>query len=410
MIEELGCGKVVDGMVDVYPNPVKEIELPFEPEKMNKLLGTDISSDVMLSIFKKLELRYDEKTNMLTIPTFRQDLKCMADLAEEVARFYGYANIPTTLPHGESTAGKKSYAERVNDIVRNIVEGDGFSGAMHYSFESPKVFDKLLIPQDSVYRKAIQIMNPLGEDFSIMRTLPLNGMLTSLSTNYNRRNKHARLYELANVYLPKALPLTELPDERMMLTLGMFGEGDFFDLKGVIEELTEKLGFAKEINYEPTSEHPFLHPGRQANITKGKLSVGYLGQLHPEVVENYGMKKEVYVAVLDMQTVTMLTTFDRKYEGIAKFPSVTRDLALVVDKSVFVGEIEKVIKKCGGKMLESYKLFDVYEGAQVAPGKKSVAYSLVFRDKTKTLTDADVNPVVEKLLAELSKMGIEIRA
>lgn len=410
LIEELGCGKVVDGMVDVYPNPVKEVVLPFEPEKMNKLLGTDISSDVMLSIFKKLELRYDEKTNMLTIPTFRQDLKCMADLAEEVARFYGYANIPTTLPHGESTAGKKSYAERVNDIVRNIVEGDGFSGAMHYSFESPKVFDKLLIPQDSVYRKAIQIMNPLGEDFSIMRTLPLNGMLTSLSTNHNRRNKHARLYELANVYLPKALPLTELPDERMMLTLGMFGEGDFFDLKGVIEELTEKLGFAKEINYEPTSEHPFLHPGRQANITKGKLSVGYLGQLHPEVVENYGMKKEVYVAVLDMQTVTMLTTFDRKYEGIAKFPSVTRDLALVVDKSVFVGEIEKVIKKCGGKMLESYKLFDVYEGAQVAPGKKSVAYSLVFRDKTKTLTDADVNPVVEKLLAELSKMGIEIRA
>ena len=410
LIEELGCGKVVDGMVDVYPNPVKEIELPFEPEKMNKLLGTDISSDVMLSIFKKLELRYDENTNMLTIPTFRQDLKCMADLAEEVARFYGYANIPTTLPHGESTAGKKSYAERVNDIVRNIVEGDGFSGAMHYSFESPKVFDKLLIPQDSVYRKAIQIMNPLGEDFSIMRTLPLNGMLTSLSTNYNRRNKHARLYELANVYLPKALPLTELPDERMMLTLGMFGEGDFFNLKGVIEELTEKLGFAKEINYEPTSEYPFLHPGRQANITKGKLSVGYLGQLHPEVVENYGMKKEVYVAVLDMQTVTMLTTFDRKYEGIAKFPSVTRDLALVVDKTVFVGEIEKVIKKCGGKMLESYKLFDVYEGEQVAPGKKSVAYSLVFRDKTKTLTDADVNPVVEKLLAELSKMGIEIRA
>ena len=410
LIEELGCGKVVDGMVDVYPTPVKEIALPFEPEKMNKLLGTDISSDVMLSIFKKLELRYDEKTNMLTIPTFRQDLKCMADLAEEVARFYGYANIPTTLPHGESTAGKKSYAERVNDIVRNIVEGDGFSGAMHYSFESPKVFDKLLIPQDSVYRNAIQIMNPLGEDFSIMRTLPLNGMLTSLSTNYNRRNKHARLYELANVYLPKALPLTELPDERMMLTLGMFGEGDFFDLKGVIEELTEKLGFAKEINYEPTSEHPFLHPGRQANITKGKLSVGYLGQLHPEVVENYGMKKEVYVAVLDMQTVTMLTTFDRKYEGIAKFPSVTRDLALVVDKGVFVGEIEKVIKKCGGKMLESYKLFDVYEGEQVAPGKKSVAYSLVFRDKTKTLTDADVNPVVEKLLAELSKMGIEIRA
>lgn len=410
LIEELGCGKVVDGVIDVYPNPVEEKQLPFEPEKMNKLLGTDIPAEEMLRIFKKLELRYDAATNTLTIPTFRQDLNCMADLAEEVARFYGYDNIPTTLPHGESTAGKKSYAERINDVVRNLIEGDGFSGAMHYSFESPKVFDKLLIPQDSVYRNAIQIMNPLGEDFSIMRTLPLNGMLTSLSTNFNRRNKHARLYELANVYLPKALPLTELPDERMMLTLGMFGEGDFFDMKGVIEELTEKLGFAKEVSYEPTTEHPFLHPGRQANIVKGKLSLGYIGQLHPEVVENYNMKKEVYVAVLDMQTVTMLATFDRKYEGIAKFPSVTRDLALVVDKAVFVGEIEKVIRKCGGKMLESYKLFDVYEGEQVASGKKSVAYSLVFRDKTKTLSDADVNPVVDKLLKELSKMGIEIRA
>lgn len=410
LIEELGCGKVVDGAIDIYPNPVTEKQLPFEPDKMNKLLGTDIAPEQMLAYFKRLELVYDEKTNMITIPTFRQDLCCMADLAEEVARFYGYDNIPTTLPHGESTAGKKSYAERINDVVRTVVEGNGFSGAMHYSFESPKVFDKLLIPQDSKFRNAIEIMNPLGEDFSIMRTLPLNGMLTSLSTNFNRRNKNARLYELANVYLPKALPLTELPDERMMLTLGMYGEGDFFNLKGVIEELTETLGFAKEVSYEPTSEHPFLHPGRQANIMKGKLSLGYIGQLHPEVVDNYDMKKEVYVAVLDMQTVTMLSTFDRKYEGIAKFPSVTRDLALVADKTVFVGEIEKVIRKCGGKMLESYKLFDVYEGEQVAAGKKSVAYSLVFRDKTRTLTDDDVNPVVDKLLKELGKMGIEIRA
>ncbi len=346
----------------------------------------------------------------IVAPTFRQDLFRTADLAEEVARFFGYDNIPTTLPRGEATTGKLPFYLRIEAVARDIVEFCGFSQGMTYSFESPKVFDKLLLPEDAVERQAILISNPLGEDFSIMRTISLNGMLTSLATNYNRRNKNVRLYEMGNIYLPKALPLTELPDERMMLTLGMFGEGDFFNLKGVIEELTEKLGFAKEINYEPTSEYPFLHPGRQANITKGKLSVGYLGQLHPEVVENYGMKKEVYVAVLDMQTVTMLTTFDRKYEGIAKFPSVTRDLALVVDKTVFVGEIEKVIKKCGGKMLESYKLFDVYEGEQVAPGKKSVAYSLVFRDKTKTLTDADVNPVVEKLLAELSKMGIEIRA
>lgn len=410
LIEELGCGKVVDGAIDIYPNPVQEKVLLFEPDKMNKLLGTEIPAEDMLATFRKLELKYDAAANTLTIPTFRQDLNCMADLAEEVARFYGYDNIPVTLPHGEATAGKKSYAERINDVVRTIAEGNGFSGGMCYSFESPKVFDKLLIPADSKYRQAIEIMNPLGEDFSIMRTLPLNGILTSLSTNYNRRNKNARLYELANVYIPKALPLTELPDEQMKLTLGMYGDGDFFSLKGVIEELTEKLGFEKEVSYEPTTEHPFLHPGRQANIMKGKLALGYMGQLHPEAADNYAIKTEVYVAVLSMDVITMLSTFDRKYEGIAKFPAITRDLSLVVDKGIFVGQIEKIIKKNGGKLLESYKLFDVYEGEQVAKGKKSVAYSLVFRDKTRTLSDAEVNPAVEKILAELGKLGIEIRA
>lgn len=410
LIEELGCGKVVDGAIDIYPNPVQEKVLMFEPDKMNKLLGTEIPAEDMLAIFRKLALKYDAAANTLTIPTFRQDLNCMADLAEEVARFYGYDNIPVTLPHGEATAGKKSYAERINDVVRTIAEGNGFSGGMCYSFESPKVFDKLLIPADSKYRQAIAIMNPLGEDFSIMRTLPLNGILTSLSTNYNRRNKNARLYELANVYIPKALPLTELPEEQMKLTLGMYGDGDFFSLKGVIEELTEKLGFEKEVSYEPTTEHPFLHPGRQANIMKGKLALGYMGQLHPEAADNYAIKTEVYVAVLSMDVITMLSTFDRKYEGIAKFPAITRDLSLVADKGIFVGQIEKIIKKNGGKLLESYKLFDVYEGEQVAKGKKSVAYSLVFRDKTRTLSDAEVNPAVEKILAELGKLGIEIRA
>jgi phenylalanyl-tRNA synthetase beta chain len=409
LIEELGCGKVVDGVVDIYPNPVKEVELPFEPDKMNKLLGTDIAPEAMLEYFERLELKYNKDTNKLTIPTFRQDLKCMADLAEEVARFYGYDNIPTTLPHGEATAGKKSYAERIEDVVRTICEGNGFSGGMCYSFESPKVFDKLLIPADSKLRDAIQIANPLGEDYSIMRTVPLNGLLTSLATNYNRRNKEARLYELANVYIPKQLPLTELPDEKMKLAMGMYGKGDFFDMKGVLEELFEKLGFGKDVSYEPSSEIVFLHPGRQAKIKKGKLDVGYLGQIHPEVGDNYNIKADVYVAVLDMDTVTMLSTFDRKYEGIAKFPGVTRDLSLVVDKSIFVGQIEAVIKKCGGKLLESYKLFDVYEGDQVGEGKKSVAYTMTFRAKDRNLESAEVTAITDKILKELGKMGIEIR-
>lgn len=410
LIEELGCGKVVDGVIDVYPNPVSEKILPFEPDKMNALLGTDVKEEQMLYYFEKLGLSYDKATNNLTIPTYRQDLNCMADLAEEVARFYGYDNIPVTLPHGEATAGKKSYAERINDVARIICEGNGFSGGMCYSFESPKVFDKLLIPEASEYRKAIEIMNPLGEDFSIMRTLPLNGLLTSLATNYNRRNKEARLYELANVYLPKALPLTELPDERMKLTLGMYGTGDFFTLKGVIEELTEKYGFASDVCYEPTSEHPFLHPGRQANIMKGNRMIGYIGQLHPEAADNYNIKAEVYVAVLDMPTVVEFSTFDRKYEGIAKFPGATRDLSLVIDKTIFVGQIEKVIKKCGGSLLESYKLFDVYEGEQLAEGKKSVAYTMTFRAKDRTLEEQEITNIINKILKELGKLGIEIRA
>ncbi len=409
LIEELGCGKVVDGVVDAYANPVSDKELPFEPDKMNALLGTNVDASLMLEYFGRLGLSYDEKTNMITIPTFRQDLNCMADLAEEVARFYGYDNIPVTLPHGEATAGKKSYAERINAVARDVIEANGFSGGACYSFESPKVFDKLLLPQDSSLRNAIEISNPLGEDFSIMRTVPLNGILTSLATNYNRRNKDVRLYELANIYLPKALPLTELPEEKMKLTLGMYGAGDFFTMKGVVEELCDKLGFGDTCSYEPTSEMPFLHPGRQAYVKKGNLEIGYIGQLHPEVGDNYGIKGDVYLAVLDMDTVTMLSTFDRKYEGIAKFPGMTRDLSLVVDKTIFVGEIEKVIKKCGGKLLETCKLFDVYEGEQVAEGKKSVAYTMTFRAKDRTLEDNEVTKIIDKILAELSKMGIEIR-
>ena len=280
---------------------------------------------------------------------------------------------------------------------------------MTYSFESPKVFDKLLLPEDAKERQAIVISNPLGEDFSIMRTVSLNGMLTSLATNYNRRNKTARLYELGNIYLPKALPLTELPEEKMRLTLGMYGEGDFFTMKGVVEEIFEKLGIAG-IECEPTGEIPYLHPGRQAYLKKGKLEIGMLGQIHPEVGDNYNLKTEAYVAVLNMDVLTMLASFDRKYEGIAKFPASTRDLSMVMDKSLFVGQIEHVIKKNAGKILESCELFDVYEGEQVGEGKKSVAFSLIFRAKDRNLESAEVDKAVEKVLDALRQMGIELRA
>ena len=407
LIEELGCGEVVEGVIDIYPNPVNPWQLPFEPEKMNKLLGMEIAQEQMLEFFNRLGLTYNKETNMLTIPTFRQDLHCMADLAEEVARLYGYDKLPATLPRGEATVGKKQFHMLVEDVIRNVVENNGFSGGMCYSFESPKVYDKLLIPEDSSLRNAIVIANPLGEDFSIMRTISLNGMITSLSTNYNRRNKDARLYELGNVYLPKALPLTELPEERKMLTLGMYGEGDFFTMKGVVEEIFDKLGIDVPFTYEPKGGYPFLHPGRQAAIVNGENRVGYLGQLHPQVVDNYDMKGEVYVAVLDLQKVTALASFDRKYEGIAKYPASTRDLSMVMDKTIFVGQIEEIIKKNGGKLLESYKLFDVYEGEQVGKGKKSVAYTMTFRAKDRNLEADEVNNATNKIIEGLKKLGIE---
>ena len=410
LIEELDAGDVVAGTVDVYPGQVEEVALPFEPDKYNKLLGTDISPETMLDYFKRLDLSYDKESNLIHIPSFRQDLGCSADIAEEVARFYGYDNIPTTLPRGEATAGKKSFAARVEDCIRDVAEQNGFSGGMCYSFESPKVYDKLLIPADDPIRKAIVISNPLGEDYSIMRTIELDGILTSLAANFNHRNKDVRLYEMGNVYIPKALPLTELPDERKRLVLGMYGDCDFFLLKGVLEEMFLKLGLGGIVEFEPSQAKPFLHPGRQALICIGDREAGYIGQVHPEVCDNYDMKKcAPYVAALDLPSIVEKASFDRKYQGLARFPAVNRDLALVMDKSVFVGQVEKTMKAKGGKLLESIRLFDVYEGEQVGPGKKSAAFSLVFRSSEKSLEAAEVNKIVDRILKELEKSGVSLR-
>ena len=410
LVEELGAGEVVGGVVDVYPNPVEDVALPFEPEKYNRLLGTEIEAEQMLVYFDRLGISYDKETNMLAIPSFRQDLRCSADMAEEVARFFGYDNIPTTLPQGESTTGKESLDARVENICRDVAEQNGFCGGMCYSFESPKVFDKLLIPEDDELRNAIVISNPLGEDYSIMRTIELNGILTSLAGNYNHRNKNVRLYEIGNVYLPKALPLTELPEERKRLTLGMYGDCDFFLLKGVLEELFLKLGLSDKVQFEPSSKKPFLHPGRQALIYVSGVYAGFIGQVHPEVCENYDMKCEAYIAGIDLPAIIDKVTFDRKYQGVAKYPAANRDLSLVMKKDIFVGQVEKIMRDKGGKLLESIKLFDVYEGSQIEEGFKSVAFSLSFRSPERSLETAEVNKIVDKILAELEKIGVKIRA
>ncbi len=266
LIEVLGCGEVVGGMVDVYGIVKEPHEIPFQPERINRLLGTDLSAEQMLGYFKSLELEYDADRNVMIIPTFRQDLLGTADLAEEVARFYGYSNIPSTLPSGESTSGKVSFKHRVEDVAKETAEFCGFSEGMTFSFESPKVFDKLRLDADDPLRQAITIANPQGEDYSIMKTTPLNGMLVSLARNFNRRNKDVKLYEMAKIYLPKSLPLTEYADERVQFTLGFYGEGDFFTMKGVVEEFLERAGMHDIVDYDPNAGKNFLHPGRQANI------------------------------------------------------------------------------------------------------------------------------------------------
>lgn len=410
LIEELGAGEVVGGMADVYPVVKQPVRIPFEPDRINALLGTDLSADQMLAYFKKIDLGYDEATNEVIAPTFRQDLFRTADLAEEVARFYGYANIPTTLPSGEATTGKLPFDLRVRATAQDIAEFCGFSQGMMYSFESPKTFDKLLIPADSKVRNAIRIMNPLGEDFSIMRTQSVNGMLTSLAFNYSHRNKNVRLYELGNIYLPKALPLTELPDERMQFTLGMYGDGDFFTMKGVVEEFLEKAGITCRKTYSPESGKPFLHPGRQADIYCGETLIGYLGEVHPTVAATYGIGERAYLAVLDMPEIVALATYDRKYQGIAKFPAVTRDISMVVPKSILAGQIEEMIIKRGGQNLEGCELFDIYEGAQIKAGFKSMAYSITFRAKDRTLGESDITAAMKKIWNGLESMGIEIRS
>ena len=409
LIEEMGAGEVVGGMVDVYSKKKEPVRVPFDADKINALLGTNIPEEDMIKYFEKIDLEYDAEAKEVIAPTFRHDLFRIADLAEEVARFYGYDNIPTTLPTGEATTGKLSFKLRVEEVARNIAEFCGFSQGMTYSFESPKVFDKLLLDKDDPMRQAIQIMNPLGEDYSVMRTTSLNGMLTSLATNYNRRNKNVRLYELGNIYLPKALPLTELPDERMQFTLGMYGDGDFFSMKGVVEEFFEKVGLHKKETYDPNAGKNFLHPGRQANIVYDGKVVGYMGEVHPEVADIYGIGERAYVAVIDMPQITELATFERKYEGIAKYPAVSRDISMVMPKSILVGQVEEVIENKGGAYLESYKLFDIYEGAQIKAGFKSVAYSITFRAKDKTLEEADISAAMNRILKALEEMGIELR-
>lgn len=409
LIEEFGAGTVVGGAVDVYPDPVESRTIPFEPDKINDLLGLDLDQEEMLAIFDKLELLYNAKTNEVMIPSFRQDLIGTADLAEEVARFYGYDKIPTTLPQGQSMMGGLPFDLMVTDRLRDAAIAVGYSQGYMYSFESPKAFDMLGIPADDPLRQTVVISNPLGEDYSVMRTQTLNGMLTSLATNFNRRIPAAKLFETGNIYVPKALPLTELPDEQMILTLGSYGSGDFYDLKGDLECILRQIGMTDEFEYEATADLPYFHPGKAARILYHKQLIGVLGEVHPLVAERYGIGKRAYIAVINLPVITEMAKFTPKFKPLAKFPATLRDLSLVVPEDVTAGEISQTIRRAAGRTLESCDLFDLYQGDQIEAGFKSMAYTLTFRAKDRTLQDEEVNASIDKVLKKLSALGVKLR-
>ena len=410
LIEEIGAGEVVGGVVDVYPVKEGDREVEFDLDACNRLLGTNISLEEAREYFDRLGIKINDDLKSVVVPYFRQDLLRNADLAEELARFFGYDKIPTTLPSGESTAGGETFGMEIEGKARELAEQFGFCEGMTFSFESPKVFDRLLLPSDAKEREAIEIKNPLGEDYSIMRTQIINGMLTSLGTNSARRNKNVRLYEISNIYLAKKLPLEDYPEERKQFCLGMYGEGDFFVLKGVIEEFLYKVGMKKLPSYNADAGKTFLHPGRQALIIYEDTVVGYFGEVHPLVQEAYGIAERTYVANIDLSVICKKANFTVKYEGIAKFPSVVRDISLVMDKSLTAGEIEKIIRSESGAILESLELFDIYEGEKIGADKKSMAYSITFRNKEKTLEESEISAVMDKILKGLQTIGAVLRS
>ncbi|MCD7904878.1 MAG: phenylalanine--tRNA ligase subunit beta [Clostridiales bacterium] len=409
LVELLGCGEVVPGMVDCYPNKRESWEVPYSAESINKLIGFNLSDKEMIDIFKRIEVEADGKT--AKIPTFRPDLEAEADLAEEIARFYGYDKIETTLAAGTPTCGKKSRSQLIEDKIAETMVAAGFSEAMTFSFENPKVFDKLSIDEDSPLRKTVRITNPLGEDFSIMRTQTVNAMLNSLSTNYNRRNGSCYLFETGRVYIPEETPLKKLPEEIPMLTIGMYGKDcDFYFLKGVVEELTDVLGFKSKSYYLPKSDIPYMHPGRLAEVFVKNESIGYLGEVHPLTLKNYSIGTKACIAVINMAKLIEYATFEHTFKPLPKYPAVERDIAMLVDDEVTVKEIEDIIKSKGGKYLDSVKLFDVYKGMQIEKGKKSVAYSIKFRASDRTLTDEETAKPLNKIFKELKdKLGAEPR-
>lgn len=408
LIEQLGAGKVVPGIVDCNPVKSKAVQLHLDVEYINRFLGTQIDKEWMLDLFEKLEFAVDRQNMMVTAPSFRPDIQCEADLAEEVARFYDYNNIQATLLQGKaSTLGKKTYSQKLDDFIQQQMLSSGLYEIYTYSFTSPKVFDRLNLPSDHELREAVVISNPLGEDFSIMRTTTIPEMLQVIRTNYSRKVEEGRFFEMAYVYKPIKGEL--LPEEKRTLTIGLYGNADFYLLKGIVEQMLSQLNI-HNADYSPAADHPAFHPGKTAKLTINGTMVGYLGEIHPEVADNFECPAKTYIAVLDVKPLIENAVMIKQYKPLPKYPAVSRDIAMLVRDEIMVKEIDAVIRQEGGKLIEEVRLFDVYRGDQVHAGMKSVAYTITFRSPDRTLVDDEVNKAMEKILSGLkAKLGATLR-
>ena len=401
LVELLGAGEVVDGVIDILNFVPQPTVLTLEPEKINALLGTDVSRERMEEILQKLDFQINGDS--VTVPSWRGDVKRMADLAEEVARFYGYNNIPTTLMRGQTTQGGYSPIQQTERSLGAVCRALGYNEIITYSFISPTYYDKIRWSEGEPLRNSFKILNPLGEDTSIMRTTTLPSMLEILTRNYNFRNRSARLYEIGRTYLPGGSD--GLANERKYLTLGAYGEEmDFFFLKGMVETILRQLR-AENISFKACLDNPSYHPGRCAEVFAGETRLGVLGQIHPLVTRNYGVDTEFFCAELSFEALVAAVGPAPQYTPLPKFPAVTRDIAAVCDEAVTVGELEAAIRKGAKGLLKEASLFDIYRGKGVEDGKKSVAFSLILRADDRSLTaeeaDADVKSILDTLKSEL---------
>lgn len=405
LVEQLACGDVLDGTIDIINHVPQPKQLELEPDRINQLLGTQIPEADMVEYLRRLEIPVEGRT--ISVPSWRPDLNLTADIAEEVGRLYGYNEIPTTALRGASTQGGYSTDMLLENQAGSLCRALGYSEVITYSFVSPAVFDQIRLPEDSPLRRTLKIQNPLGEDTSVMRTTALPSMLDILGRNSAYHNKSAKLYELAKVYLPTG---SVLPQEPKMLVLGTYGEHEtFFTLKGELEAVLTGLR-VKKPSYTAVRDNPTYHPGRCAKLTVEGVDVGFLGQLHPLAAQNYGLDGEVYCCEVNFTRLLTLRDPEPTYQPLPRYPAVSRDLSLVCDEGLTVAQVEDCMAKAAGKLLRQIRFFDIYRGKGIPEGKKSMAFSLELRADDRTLTDADSEAVVSKVLAALEEsLGVTLR-